>query len=299
MSAEPNDVHEPEVISDESHALARPSVPTTINELASLDKERGVEIVQQRLQIFNTMRVASIQLTMPNDWTLFRSTDGGVERISGFLGDQGCDRIKKLWGIQVTNIGTMERIEDDKHPGEFAYRITGDGTCGLTGEAVFDMEGIRYSTEKYATEKPEGIQRVVAVQKAARANLDGGITRELAGMKSVPIEELDAAWNSAKDTWKKSSLCNKGRGFGSKDQRLGKGDEKSGGVDPQDIPLCDICNVKLTYRAGKKEDNSDAWFGCPTYQKHPNDKVTISLAKLKENIAKRPPTTRREPGDEG
>src|SRR3990167_9733075 len=186
----------PEVV-EETRDLVRPSVPTTINELAS--HERGVAIVEQRLQIFNTMRVASIQLTMPNDWTLFKADDG---RVSGYLGDQGCDRIKKLWGISVINLGKMERIDDLEHPGEFAYRITGDGTCGLTGEAVFGMEGVRYSTERYALEKPEGIQRTVAVQKAARANLDGGITRELAGLKSVPAEEIDSAWKASKETWK-------------------------------------------------------------------------------------------------
>lgn len=290
---ETKDPIEPEVV-EESRDLVRPSVPTTINELAS--HERGVQIIEQRLVIFNTMRVASIQLSMPNDWTLFKTEDG---RISGYLGDQGCDRIKKLWGISVTP-GKMERIDDLEHPGEFAYRITGDGTCGLTGEAVFDMEGVRYSTERYALEKPEGIQRSVAVQKAARANLDGGICRELAGLKSVPSEELDSAWKASKETWKKTELCNKGRGFGSAVQRAGGA--AAHGIDGADIPNCEACEnskpsvlVKLVFRTGK--DDREGFFGCPNWEKHKDKKVIIPLSKLKTQIEERNKQS-RQPGEE-
>lgn len=252
-----NPAIDPEIV-EEVRDLARPNVPTTINELAS--HERGVQIVEQRLQIFNTMRVASIQLTMPTDWTLFKADDG---RTTGYLGDQGCDRIKKLWGIQVHNLGKMSRIEIPNSE-EFAYSITGDGTCGLTGEAVFEMEGVRYSNERYALEKPAGLQREVAVQKAARANLDGGITRELAGMKSVPTEELDAAWKGSKDAWKTTDKCNKGRGFGSKAERMGA-EVKQSEIDPKYQPHCETCNAVLKFvPSGTSQSGKpyDAFWAC-------------------------------------
>lgn len=294
---EENDIHEPEVV-EESRELARPSVPTTINELAAHDK--GVAIVEQRLQIFNTMRIASIQLTMPNDWTLFRTDDG---RISGYLGDQGCDRIKKLWGISVSNLGKMERIDDLERAGEFAYRITGDGSCGLTGEAVFEMEGVRYSTERYALEKPEGIQRTVAVQKAARANLDGGITRELAGLKSVPSEELESAWKASKETWKKIDLCNKGRGFGSGAERKGAQVQQSDEIPVQFQPKCDQCQglMKLV-PAGKSQSGRpyDAFWGCAKDRTHkptiPHAQATVEARRLQAEAAA---ATARQPGEEG
>lgn len=286
---------EAEVV-EERTDLARPTVPTTINELASLDKERGVRIVEQRLQIFHTMRMASLQLLMPNDITLFKDRDG---RETGFVGDQGCDRIKKLWGISIVNLGPMEKIEDADHPGDFAYRITGDGSCGLTGEAVFEMEGIRYSTEKYATEKPEGIQRTVAVQKAARANLDGGITRELAGLKSIPVEELDKAWEGS---WKKSTMCNHGRGYGSATERAGGMSDRTG-VAPQDIPICDVCvdkfstPTKLVFRPGT--DKYEAFWGCPNYKKHEKDKFAVKHSDLLKQIEDRQKATAtREPGED-
>jgi hypothetical protein len=36
--------------------------------------------------------------------------------------------------------------------------IRADGTCNMTGESVFSIEGTRYSNERYADEKPAGIQ---------------------------------------------------------------------------------------------------------------------------------------------
>lgn len=290
--AEDRSVIEPEIVEeDRSIELRKPSIPTTINELAALDEKKGLAIVEVRSEILQALRVASIKLTMPADWTLFRVVDERGETITAFLGDQGCDRIKKLWGIQIDNIGIPERIE--AKDGTFAYRITGDGKCAVTGECVFDMEGVRYSNERYAEEKPEGIQREVAVRKAARANLDGGITRELAGLKSVPIEELDKAWEGS---WRKSSMCAKGRGFGSKDQRVGAGDEKTGTIDPADIPTCDICQVKLVFRA---KANPPFW-GCPTYTKHPKEKVIVNHEDLLKQIAdrKKAAAATREPGDE-
>lgn len=289
MSDETSAIQEPEIV--ESNELARPSVPTTINELASLDKERGVYVVEQRLHIFESMRVASLKLLMPNDITLFKDPDG---RETGFVGDQGCDRIKKLWGISIINLGPMEKIEDADHPGEFAYRIRGDGTCGLTGEAVFEMEGVRYSTERYATEKPEGIQRVVAVQKAARANLDGGITRELAGLKSVPVEELDKAWEG---TWKKSAMCNKGRGYGSSAER------KGAQVQQADIPVefqpkCEVCNQVMKHVAGGVSQQGkpyDAFWSC----KNREHKATVKHSQaLIEWKARQAEAQARQPGDE-
>lgn len=281
-----NDIVEPEIVEKET-AIQRAPLAVTVTDLAALDDKAGLARIEQLGEIINSLRVISLKLTMPTDWVLFKSPDGAI---TGFLGDSGCDRIKKLWGIQVENLGKMERIEVEGQSEEFAFRITGDGHSKVTGESVYEMEGIRYSSEPYAQQKPEGVQRIIAVQKAARANLDGGITRELAGLKSIPVEELTKAWEGS---WKKWEMCAKGRGFGTGDARTGSGASSEHGIDPQDIPHCDVCQKPLVWRSKNK------FFGCPTYDKHPETKVIVDLAKAKELAAKKNAAKKRDPGEEG
>jgi hypothetical protein len=283
---------EPDLVEEAREiALRRPSIPASINELAALEQNRGKAIIEQRTEILEALRSASIKLTVPRDWTLYKTLDGVV---TGFLDDAGCDRIKKLWAIQISNLGPMERIPGDgvAADGAYAYQITADGHSNMTGESVYGMEGVRYSNEKYAEEKPDGIQREVAVRKAARANLDGGIVRELAGMKSVPLEELEAAWNG---TWKKTEHCNRGRGFGSRDERLGSGQASAHGIDPQDIPQCDLCQIPLVWRPGKGD--REGFFGCKNWEKHKDTKVIVPLSKAKELAQKK--HAQRDPGQDG
>ncbi len=216
--------------------------------------------------------------------------------MTGFLGDSGCDRIKKLWGIQVDNLGSMERIEVDSNPGEFAFRITGDGNSRVTGEAVYGMEGIRYSTEPYAQQKSEGIQRIVAVQKAARANLDGGITRELAGLKSIPVEELTAAWAGS---WKKWEMCAKGKGFGSGAERQGAQVQQVAEIPVAFQPKCDTCHQAMKFvKAGTAQSGKpyEAFWACGNREHKTSIKHTQALAEAKRMQAE---AETREPGGEG
>jgi hypothetical protein len=288
---EPNEIVEPEIV-EESRELARPSVPTNVNELAALDEGRGVRIIEQRAQILETLRVAALKLIMPSDVTLFKSPDGIV---TGFIGDSGCDRIKKLFGIRIEHLSAMERIEEPE-TGLFAYRITGDGVCGITGEAVFDMEGIRYSNEPYAQQKTEGLQRIVAVQKAARANLDGGITRELAGLKSIPSQEFERAWDGS---WKKLEMCAKGRGYGSGAERSGAQVQQSSEIDVKYQPKCEVCHEPMKFvPAGKAQSGKpySAFWGCAKDRTH---KPTIPHEQaLKEAGRMKAEEAARQPGDE-
>lgn len=274
--SEPNEIHEPEVVEEET-AVARAPLAVTVTELAALEGKVGIARIEQLGDIINSLRVISLKLTMPTDWVLFKSPEGSV---TGFLGDSGCDRIKKLWGVQVDNLGLMERIEVDSNPGEFAFRITGDGSSRVTGESVYSMEGIRYSTEPYAQQKPEGIQRIVAVQKAARANLDGGITRELAGLKSIPVEELTAAWAGS---WKKWEMCSKGRGFGSGAERQGAQVQQSE-IPVEFQPKCDTCHGAMKFvKAGTSTQGKpyDAFWACTNREHKGTVKHVQALAEAK------------------
>jgi len=117
------------------------------------------------------------------------------------------------------------------------------------------------------------------VRKAARANLDGGVTRELAGMKSVPVEEIAAAWEG---TPKKIEACRHGRGFGTRDERLGARSEKAPDVDP---PVCPHCGSTGVFREGK--NGRPGFYGCPKYKTHESQRWIVDGPQWVADAAKR------------
>ena len=249
--------------------LRSPEVPTTLGQLAAL-KGEAIEIIEARVQVIATLRTASIRATHPEDWLLFKSPD---ERVIGYLQDGGCDRVRDLWGIEVFDITKPEKVAGAE-PHVFHYLITGSGRCKLTRQVVEAMEGGRSSTDDFCRDK-RGADLELAVRKAARANLDGNITRELAGMKSVPVTELELAWAA---TNKQIAHCRRGRGFGSGDERLGATREGVPDVPP---PTCPHCQTKGVYRAAK--GTRGAFYGCPNYAKHPDQKFIIDAAKWEKD----------------
>jgi hypothetical protein len=286
---EPAEPIEPEVV--EQTAVARPVLPVTIDELAAA--EDGVAIIERGIQVLRTLRRASIALTFPHDFVLFKAED----RITAYLQDVGAQRVWGLWGIDPVDWTDFQRT-DDKDTGDFAISISGGGLCKRTGHLVENLTGTRYSYEEFIVKrKLNRLQIEPEVRKAARANLEGNILRTLAGLKSIPVEELDEVWATAGMTWKSSKFCAKGRGFGSADMRAGGADERHG-IDPADIPLCDVCQIPLVFRPGK--DGKPGFFGCAKWQSHKETKVIVPLSKARE-IAERKHANRegqREPGDE-
>jgi len=211
-------------------ALRAPDVPVTLEEL-SAHREQAIEIVRARADILETLTLAAIRRTDPEDWLLFRTKDGAE---LGYLQDCGADRVADLWGISVYDVKSPERTALDG--GAYLYSVRGSGRCGVTGKTVMDVEGCRTSDEDFCSRddvKP-GMKEVL-VRKAARANLDGSIVRELSGMKSVPLARLTEAW---KGTAKNPAKCHRGRGYGSgKDREAGKVAEN--GVSDEAVKLGD------------------------------------------------------------
>lgn len=180
-------------------------------------------------------------MTDPEDWLLFRSEDG---RVTAYLQDCGCERIRPLWGIDIHPTKT-EKIDQDKQ--EYMVVVTGDAVSNVTKKVVEGLEGARCSTDDFCRYK-NGAQKLLSVRKAARANLDGGCVRELTGLSSVPMEELNEAW---KGTTKTSDHCRLGRGFGSKAERQ----NVAVSYDGKEAPKCPKCGAAMRLKKGstKKE----------------------------------------------
>jgi hypothetical protein len=265
---------EPDDTGSAALELRRPDIPVTLSELAAL-KGEAVEIIEARVQVLATLRKASIRATSPEDWLLFKAPDEQGGQIVGYLQDCGCDRVRDLYGIEIFNVTRPEKVVGND-PGNFHYLISASGRCKLTRQVVEEMEGGRSSTDDFCRGK-SGAELELLVRKAARANVDGNITRELAGMKSVPIADLKEAWAG---TDKIVERCRLGRGFGTRDERVGGASSKAPDVEP---PVCPHCNSKGVYRPAK--DNRAAFYGCPNYNKHPQQKFIVNAA---EWIAKQP-----------
>lgn len=254
--------------SEHAIALRRPDAPVTVSDLAAL-KGEAIDVIEARVQVLETLRKAAIRATHPEDWLLFKAPDEQGGQIVGYLQDSGADRVRDLYGIEVFGISNPEKILTND-PDVFHYLILGSGRCRLTLQTVEAIEGGRSSTDDFCKGKT-GAELELAVRKAARANLDGNITRELAGMKSVPLDALKDAWAGTK---KSVEQCRHGRGFGTRDERVGGRSEKAPDVDP---PVCPHCNTKGVYRPAKGDRK--AFYGCPNYAKHPDQKFIIDAAK--------------------
>jgi hypothetical protein len=97
-------------------------------------------------------------------------------------------------------------------------------------------------------------------------------------MKSVPVNQLAEAWIGTK---KSIDQCRRGRGFGTRDERIGGRNEKAPDVDP---PICPHCTTPGQYRPAKGDRG--AFYGCPNYSKHADKKWIVDAARWVADHAK-------------
>jgi hypothetical protein len=257
MTTATEQVVDGEIVEQTALDIRHPAAPATLEQIAALG-DGANEIVRARIRVLQTLRRASIQATNPEDWLLFHAVDKrtGQERTIAFLQDCGCDRVASLWGIEVFGIEKPERIMANDGTPNFMYLIRGSGRCSITGQTVEQMEGGRSSSDDFCKDK-SGTALELATRKAARANLDGNIVRELTGLKSVPLTELQAAWEGSSKSWER---CVKARGYGS---AQGQGTVETSKVDTSvPVPNCPVCNGPMWDNRTKKQSPKSPDFKC-------------------------------------
>lgn len=274
----------------EETALAQSA--ETVSDLATLGA-RGMAIIESRREVVDTAVRASISLTYPQDWILFRDKDTG--RIIAYLQDSGCARISKVWGIQTEYKSLAKQESDDKL--SFSWKVTGNAFCKLTGQYLNDEEGVRCSTEAFITQVKEPMLKDTRVKQAAKANFNGSCVRRLTGMQSIPIEMLDEVW---KGSGKTSAKCVQGKGFGSAAERQGAKVQQSADTPAGEEPTCELCGGKMYFKpAGKTaqgKEYSAFWF-CPEGgEGRRHEKSTLSHSDWQKTVKTR--TETREPGME-
>jgi len=280
---------EPDILPADALALRRPDTPVTLSELAAR-KGEAIEIIEARVQILETLRKAALRATSPEDWLLFKAPEEAGGQIVGYLQDSGCERVRDLSGIEIFNVGTMEKVATND-PKVFHYLISGDGRRKLTGQTIEAVEGGRSSTDDFCKDKT-GADLELAVRKAARANLDGRVVRELAGLSNVPLEEIKEAWSG---TTKTIDRCRRGRGFGSRSERLGANSERAPDVE---APVCPHCKSKGVYRPAKGDRK--AFYGCANWEKHKDKKFFVDADEwVKQQQLQKPPAAAVAPTASG
>lgn len=295
-----NEPIEPEIVVDEEDALdiRHPGVPITVEEIAALGPEEAQKLAKTREQVIQTIRKGSIRQTHPSDWVLYKDPKTG--RVLAFLEDKGCQRLMDLWGVEITRITPPER-QNSEDGQSYAYSIVGDGRSTITQRKVISETGTRYSTERFATEKPAGIERENAVKKAARANLEGRIVRNLAGLNGVPLEELILV-SGDKDFERKAS---KGKGYGSQAERAGAQVQEHDEIEPRYQPKCSTCNGSMKHiPAGKTSTGKPyaAFWACENREHKggiPHEQALAEAKRMKAEAEAASSPAEREPGAEG
>jgi len=275
--------------------LERPDVPITLMDLTTRPIDPA-DILEKRYTSVATLRRLSILLTYATDWSLYHDVVSG--RTGCYLRDVGCQRIRGTNGVEIENIGDMERIELGDPPGAFMYIVRGDGFNKVTGERLPRVEGGRASTEEIFKGKT-GADLELDVRQAAFANLCGRITRALTGLGDVPVSELEAVW---KGTRNNVADCIKARGFGGVDERTTGVSDKAPNVAP---PICPFCNVPGVYRPARGD--RQPFYGCQNWKAHPKGSKAWIVDAAKWIAQQAPPPVEplpvsevfREPGQEG
>lgn len=277
---------ETEVVQEAKQLQKTAVAPQTVEELAALEGNRGVELIKRRLDILAAARLGSIARTFPRDWVLFKAESG----IYGYLQDSGCERVKDIWGINIFNVSDF--IHEDQEDGSRLYIITGDGTSNLTRSTVERVIGARDTDSMLMGRKDVSpAQLKLDTMKGARSNLDGGIVRHLAGLASVPIEELNRIFGRSES--QDLTGFNLGKGFGSQAVRAGATPEKQESYGP--APKCPTCKATMKFFEGRS--GREPFWGCPNYRECKQKPITAKKVVKAQDPAE-PPHDEREPGED-
>jgi len=235
------------------------------------DRATALERVDALVDVLSKLRGAAIRSTFPSDWIIHtgRDSDGNIVRQVGYLQDCGAERAGKIFGIELAAPVT-ER--EDFTDGTYCYHMLSEAWSKLTGERLEEVEGSRWSGDKFFQrglqegQKPDPVD----VRKSAYANLHGRAVRALAGLNAVPLEEL------TKGSIDVSKVVHVDY------QKGAKGGESTGaGVGTADlvIPWGNCKGAKLT-----DLDEADLTFYLHAYEKDVGDPAKARFQKANERM---------------
>lgn len=182
----------PVEIKQEIAALAQvqPARPRILAIVSAMDVEAAHDLAQK-------LQDASIKMTFPEDWVVFRTKDGAD---LAYLQDVGCQRVRPLWAISFESIDMQKDVIEEIVPSDededVAFSVVVQGECALTGESQSEV-GFRASTgffeRAWRASKNKPVERAKVradIRKSAIVNGRGRLVRTFTGLGQVPVERL-------------------------------------------------------------------------------------------------------------
>lgn len=189
-----SEIDAPLVTDPETLVPIRGPGTSTLDRWIESDPERAIKLIETRVRLLETLRVASIRATYPSDWIIHTSLDSAGQIISqrGYLQDIGAERAGKIWGVEV---GSPAIEYKDFPDGTFGWWMIAEAWSKTTGERLEYVEGARWSGDRFFARSIGADEKIdpVDVRKSAWANLHGRAVRALTGLNGVPVEMLRQA----------------------------------------------------------------------------------------------------------
>lgn len=200
----------------------------------------GMNILRQRIELFDYLRGVALKRTSPADWILNAEGKNQV----ALLRASGAAKMRDVYGIRVFGVrptdagGNFRPEEAPVANGATLFRAWGDAESTVTGIRVQNITAQRRTDETFAGRLVDANDSFVKLAKDSvgvnKADLTSAVytllltkaVRVIAGMSRVPVEEIASAW---KGTEKKTENIQLGHGGGS------SADRQASNVTPEEV----------------------------------------------------------------
>ena len=175
--------HDEELVTRENGDFSLLHVP-------EMDLELAIKRAEQNVEIYNRIKMVSLQVTKPSDWVL----QGGTVP---YLMERGAQNIANMWGVNITTDEPKFHWVEDEKGKYYMYTVHGRAHARQLGRVIED-EGICTSRDKFFGRTSEGFKELSEVdlpnvRRKAMTNLYNRLIKRVTGLINVTLDDLKAA----------------------------------------------------------------------------------------------------------
>lgn len=229
---EAGETHAVEVVMNEPEPLAVSPSEVPASDAMSLARmgAQGLELFESRATLLRQCRFVALKNTDPRAWLLSKTdgTDGTEGAVVATFCAPGYPAVAAAYGIAARflpqdsdGIFRPERVNQQGEVIGAAVRVPVYGYRGFAwGNSAFNGQEVQVQITRMSDEDFIGRQqRDGDLRLTCFTGLKKKLVAELAGITTVPAEELEEAWEY--EPGKSVERCRKGHGFGTSSERRG------------------------------------------------------------------------------